>query len=51
VAAAISCGSGEEARRFRAMGYTLLALPSDGALLGAGMASTLAAAREGQHPA
>jgi 4-hydroxy-2-oxoheptanedioate aldolase len=51
VAAAISCGSGEEARRFRAMGYTLLALPSDGALLGAGMASTLAAAREGHDPA
>jgi 4-hydroxy-2-oxoheptanedioate aldolase len=51
VAAAISCGSGEEARRWQAMGYTLLALPSDAALIGDGMASVLAAAREESGPA
>jgi 4-hydroxy-2-oxoheptanedioate aldolase len=47
VVASISCGSGEEARRWRAVGYTLLALPSDAALIGAGMAATLAEARDG----
>ncbi|MDX6631472.1 MAG: 4-hydroxy-2-oxoheptanedioate aldolase [Gaiellales bacterium] len=50
LAAAISCGSGEEVRRWQAAGYTLLALPSDAALLGAGMASVLAAVREGSAP-
>jgi 4-hydroxy-2-oxoheptanedioate aldolase len=46
-AAGISCGSGEEARRWEALGYTLLGLPSDAALIGDGMAAVLAAARQG----
>jgi 4-hydroxy-2-oxoheptanedioate aldolase len=47
VAAAISCGSGAEARRWEAMGYTLLGLPGDAALIGSGMATVLAEARGG----
>jgi 4-hydroxy-2-oxoheptanedioate aldolase len=45
-AAGISCGDGAEARRWEEMGYTLLGLPADAALIGSGMAATLAAARE-----
>ena len=51
VAASISCGSAEESQRWQAAGYTMLALPSDAALLGAGMSSVLAAAREEQPQA
>jgi 4-hydroxy-2-oxoheptanedioate aldolase len=47
LAASISCGDGEEARRWRELGYTMLALPSDAALLGSAMAATLAEARTG----
>jgi 4-hydroxy-2-oxoheptanedioate aldolase len=46
-AAGISCGDGAEARRYEGMGYTLLGLPADAALIGAGMAATLADARQG----
>jgi 4-hydroxy-2-oxoheptanedioate aldolase len=45
--AGISCASGEEARRWQSMGYTLLGLPSDAGLIGDGMAAVLTAAREG----
>jgi 4-hydroxy-2-oxoheptanedioate aldolase len=45
LAAGISCASADEAHRFEALGYTLLGLPSDAALLGAGLVQTLAAAR------
>ena len=47
IAASTSCGSGAEARRYAAMGYTLLGLPADAALIGAGMTAALAEARDG----
>jgi 4-hydroxy-2-oxoheptanedioate aldolase len=47
VSAGISCGSGEEARRWQSFGYTLLGMPSDAGLLGDGMAAVLASARSG----
>jgi 4-hydroxy-2-oxoheptanedioate aldolase len=45
LAAGISCADGRDALRWEAAGYTLLGLPSDAGLLGAGMVATLAAAR------
>jgi 4-hydroxy-2-oxoheptanedioate aldolase len=47
LAAGISCGSAEEAHRFESMGYTLLGLPSDAALLGGALVQVLADARTG----
>jgi 4-hydroxy-2-oxoheptanedioate aldolase len=49
LAAGISCSSGADARRWEETGYTLLALPSDGSLIGEGMAAVLAAARSSGH--
>jgi 4-hydroxy-2-oxoheptanedioate aldolase len=45
LAAGISCGSAEEARRWEQVGYTLLALQPDATLIGEGLARTLAEAR------
>jgi 4-hydroxy-2-oxoheptanedioate aldolase len=45
--AGIVCGSGAEAVRWRQVGFTLLALPSDVMLLEAGMREHLRAARNG----
>jgi 4-hydroxy-2-oxoheptanedioate aldolase len=45
-AAGISCADAADARRWEAAGYTLLALSSDGAIVGQGMASILAEARQ-----
>ena len=45
VVAGISCADAGDARRWEHAGYTLLALPSDAALLGEGLARTLAEAR------
>jgi 4-hydroxy-2-oxoheptanedioate aldolase len=47
IAAGISCADAHDARRWEQAGYTLLALPSDAALLGEGLARTLAEARDG----
>jgi hypothetical protein len=47
LAAGTSCSSGENACRWQEAGFTLLALPSDAALLGAGLVDVLAAARVG----
>ena len=47
LAAGISCASAEEAHRFEAMGYTLLGLPSDAALLGSALVQILADSRHG----
>ncbi len=44
--AGISCGSGAEARRWEAAGYTLFGLASDAALIGYGMTAQLSEARE-----
>lgn len=46
-AAGISCSDALDARRWEQAGYTMLALPSDAALLGDGLARTLAQARSG----
>jgi 4-hydroxy-2-oxoheptanedioate aldolase len=46
VAAGIVCGGGEDARRWEAAGFRLLALPSDIQLLEAGMKAALASARQ-----
>ena len=48
VAAGISCANAEDARRWEQVGYTLLALPSDAALIGEGLARTLEQARDSQ---
>lgn len=45
-AAGISCADAADARRWEAAGYTLLGLPSDGALVGEGMARVLRGARQ-----
>jgi 4-hydroxy-2-oxoheptanedioate aldolase len=45
IAAGISCTDAQDAKRWEQAGYTLLALPSDVALLGEGLARTLAQAR------
>ena len=45
VAAGISCSDALDAKRWEQAGYTMLALPSDAALLGDGLARTLAQAR------
>ena len=47
VAAGIACADGADARRWQRAGYTLLALPSDAALLGRALAGTFAQARDG----
>jgi 4-hydroxy-2-oxoheptanedioate aldolase len=47
VAAGISCGDAQDARRWEQTGYTLLAVSSDVALIGEGMARSLAEARNG----
>jgi 4-hydroxy-2-oxoheptanedioate aldolase len=44
-AAGIACADAADARRWEAAGFTLLALPSDGALVGEGMARVLREAR------
>jgi 4-hydroxy-2-oxoheptanedioate aldolase len=51
VVAAITCTSGEDARRWERAGYSLLGLPSDAALLGQGMVQQLASARGGSDSA
>lgn len=48
VAAGISCANAADARRWEQTGYTLLALPSDVALIGEGLARMLAQARDGE---
>lgn len=48
VAAGISCANADDARRWEQAGYTLLALPSDAALIGEGLAQTLAQARDNE---
>jgi 4-hydroxy-2-oxoheptanedioate aldolase len=47
LAAGISCANAEEAHRFEAMGYTLLGLPSDAALLGSALVQVLSDSRAG----
>lgn len=44
IMAGIACTDGEDAKRWERTGYTLLALPSDAALIGGGMAELLASA-------
>jgi 4-hydroxy-2-oxoheptanedioate aldolase len=43
--AGISCADGDDARRWERAGFTLLALPSDGVMIGDGLATALATAR------
>ena len=47
LAAGIACGGSADAGRWIAAGYTILGLPSDAALVGAGMTGLLAEIRNG----
>jgi len=49
--AGISCTDGEDAKRWERVGYTLLGLAAEAALIGAGMAALLASARDSAPPA